>query len=64
LVETTVATTYSGYINSVYSNAFIGSNGVSYYDVTSAFKTLYLGPTTDSTKITGIIKAKLDTIFT
>ena len=47
----------------MYSGAFIGSNGVSYYDVPSAFKTMYLGPSSDNTKMIGIIKSKMAVIF-
>lgn len=57
-----IETTYSGYINSVYSNAF-SADGSTYYDTNSAFKTMHLGPSSDSSKIMGIIKLKLSIIF-
>jgi ABC-type long-subunit fatty acid transport system fused permease/ATPase subunit len=63
LIEATISSTYTSYINSVYSTAFVGPSGTAYYDVISAFKTMYLGPTSDPTKITGIIKSKLTAIF-
>jgi hypothetical protein len=69
-----ISTFYSGYNNQAYSNAFAQAsnttlvNGtvvtsVTYTTVNSQFKDMYLGPTTDSKKITGILYANLSYYF-
>lgn len=55
--------TYTSYTNQVYTNAFAINNGTVYQDVTSAFKTLYYGPTSNSSTILGNIYYTSNIIF-
>lgn len=50
-------------MNVVYSNAFIQSDGVTFFDVSSEFKDMYYGPDTDDTKILGNMYSQLAVIF-
>lgn len=56
------ASIYSGYTNPTYSTAF-SSDGTTYVNVNSEFKTLFYGPTTNSTTILGYIYSVTNNIF-
>jgi hypothetical protein len=59
-----VNSTYSSFSNPSYSNAFSSDGSISNYQtVSSAFKTLFYGPTTNSSTILGNIYSSSSVIF-
>ena len=62
-IENQIKNEYSSYTNIVYSTAFTQSDGTTYTDVPSAFKEMYYGPVTDSSKILGNIYSGLRSLF-